>query len=202
MSARQKRTLQGRDCDSTASLCLGCNVGAAPHLGAKEVALHQAVQPAQQRLPALLHACKHTYQRSVSDTLKREGGRWGVRRTPRPALRLAQLRRCLEISGSSFVSFPASAHSTDGFERGAPVARSARKIMPAQVPHTGRASAQKARRSGIRPHLSATLAIVVLSPPVVRRTPSSAAAVTSSQQHADSRATVVTTAATIDAAAV
>mmetsp|Transcript_6132 Transcript_6132/g.17592 ORF Transcript_6132/g.17592 Transcript_6132/m.17592 type:complete len:243 (+) Transcript_6132:612-1340(+) len=50
-----------------------------------------------------------------------------------------------------------------------PVARSARKIMPAQVPHTGRDSAQKARRSGMRPHRSATLAMVVLSPPGIMR---------------------------------
>jgi hypothetical protein len=46
-----------------------------------------------------------------------------------------------------------------------PVARSARKISPAQVPHTGLPWRANCCSSGMRPQRSATSAIVVLSPP-------------------------------------
>lgn len=45
------------------------------------------------------------------------------------------------------------------------VARSARKMSPAHVPHTGFPPAENWRSSGMRPHRSATSAMVVLSPP-------------------------------------
>ena len=57
-----------------------------------------------------------------------------------------------------------SPSSTAGLQS-LPVAFSARKIAPAQVPQTGRCCAENCLNSGISPHRSATRAMVVLSPP-------------------------------------
>lgn len=55
--------------------------------------------------------------------------------------------------------------STDAGLQRLPVAFSARKMAPAQVPHTGRCCAENCLNSGMSPHRSATRAMVVLSPP-------------------------------------